>query len=121
MRSVEVFWEIQDAFAEVRREESRRREMLKTSKDPCYKTLLLSQNIVVQPLESNVQIMERIVQILVSSVWLLTRVEVDRIIVYSVIIVSDLTIVEKIVGNYMGNQQIGNQESKVMDEDTRPQ
>ena len=47
--------------------------------------------------------------------------EVDRIIAYGVIIVSDLTIVEKIVGNYMGNQQIGNQESKVMDEDTRPQ
>ena len=42
-------------------------------------------------------------------------------IVYGVIIVSDITIVEKIVGNYMGNQQIGNQETKVMDEDSRPQ
>ncbi|RVX23159.1 hypothetical protein CK203_000121 [Vitis vinifera] len=59
---------IQDVFSKVRWEESRKRVMHKTSKDPCYKTLLLSQNIVVQPLESNVQIMERSVQILVSSV-----------------------------------------------------
>ena len=65
--------------------------------------------------------MESSVQILVNSVQLLTSMEVDRIIMYGVIIVSDLTIVEKIVGNYIGNQQIGNQGSKVMDEDTRPQ
>ncbi|RVW15299.1 Auxin response factor 12 [Vitis vinifera] len=74
---------IQDAFAEVRREESR-----------------------------NVQIMESSGQILVSSVRLLTCMKGDGMIVYGVIIVSDITIVEKIVGNYMGNQQIGNQESK---------
>ena len=64
--------------------------------------------------------MESSGQILVSSVRLLTCMKGDGMIVYGVIIVSDITIVEKIVGNYMGNQQIGNQESKVMEKDTMP-
>ena len=131
MRSVDVFWEQNPGKGfkiPLLKLDGKKVESEKCSKplrihqpNSCFKTLLLSQNVVVQPLESSIQIMKGSGKILVSSIRLLTSMEVDEIIIYGVIIVSDLIIVEKIVGNYMGNQQIGNQESNVMDEDTRPQ
>ena len=87
-------------------EESRKQEILKTPKDPPAKCLLHNSALVIT---------------MKSSIQLLTNMEVNGIIMYSVILVNNYTIDDKIAENYRQNQQIIKEGRKVINDDTRPQ